>query len=123
MKRPPPTLTPTILAELAQRYYDRHESSHYGHNSRLASEALQYASKAARRELGGAHPGYHGVEGSVEPDLLYLNAGDTYTETVIATGNNWGRYVFSAGCWGDSEAAYSESLTEVCALITDLHCP
>jgi len=104
MKAMPNLLTPEHLAEIACRYYRRM----YGESScsSRASLALHYADRCARRVNGGLE--YHGVEGSTDPDFLYLNAGDTYALTVVAERGPWGDYKFSATTWGDIMEAHSE---------------
>jgi hypothetical protein len=37
-----------------------------------------------------------GVESTSEPDIIYLNAGDTYAETLLFHNGT-----FKIGCWGD----------------------
>jgi len=83
----------------------RNVDTSFGHASHLAAEALSHAEKVANFfEKGWA--GFHGVEGSVEPDFLYLNTGNTYDPTVVATPGPWGDYRFTVASWGDLVESY-----------------
>ena len=90
-------LTTEQLAEIAGRYYERNKANHYGHKSHLAADALEHAQMIADK-AGKGFAGYHGVEGC--RGMLYLNAGDTYTPTVLAIPGLLGGYSFAVGDWG-----------------------
>ena len=75
----------------ARKHYNRIEGETRQHYSHSASEALE---KAAR-DTGLEH---FGVEGSMEPDMLYLNMGDTYAATVLFCGRT---RRFTVQSWGD----------------------
>jgi len=92
-------LTESQQAQIAEKYYYKHKENHCGHLSHLASSALEHAEKVANWACKG-HCGSFGVEGCTEPDFLYLNAGDTYSNTVLAVYNGYD-YEFKDGCWGD----------------------
>jgi len=100
-------LTLKQIMRLARRYYLRECAHTYGHRPHLAAEALRYAEKCARRF---SDHNFHGVEGSTQPDMLYLNAGDTYAETVLAVAGPWGDYRFRVGSWGDVVGDYEAEL-------------
>ena len=93
-------LTTEQIATVARRYYMRHVDNSFGHASHLVVDALKHAEKVANRVAGGS-AGFHGVEGFVDPDLLYLNTGDTYALTVIAIPGPWDDYRFICASWGD----------------------
>ena len=49
---------------------------YWAHSSHLISEILEEADSKFVLES-------YGVEGMIAPDLMYLNAGDTYTQTLL----------------------------------------
>lgn len=49
--------------------------------------------------------GTFGVEGSTQPDIQYLNSGDSYESTIVF----W-RGRFRVCCWGDIAERYDEGL-------------
>ena len=92
------SLSTEDLAELAVREY-RRSSGHGRSESNRATDALQYAIRVSDRFNG---PGrYYGVAGIVEPDILYLDIGDFYENTVVAERGPWGNYQFSSAALCD----------------------
>ena len=86
------------LVELAVREYRRSFGDGRSESDRT-TDALLYALCASDRFNGLGK--YYGVAGITEPDILYLDLGDFYENTVVAERGPWGNYCFSSAALCD----------------------